>query len=199
MSCEDDDYGWDDPEPIVEIRKINLLITTISKKELSTIEEAMLLCLDRKLEKLNLLLKQMNVYQIDSSLVNDRYNTALNFIEIVKGFGIDIEQVNVNGLRGKTYILGDKITKLLNVLGTEYDFSRIIDIKSLPTGIDSTKLKLFDYSFLDNIYDSELSDLLKEIKMHGKVSINGTETLIDGVSQGIVSDQERIVKKKRTF
>ena len=32
MSCEDDDYGWDDPEPIVEIRKINLLITTISKK-----------------------------------------------------------------------------------------------------------------------------------------------------------------------
>ena len=34
MSCEDDDYGWDDPEPIVEIRKINLLITTISKKEL---------------------------------------------------------------------------------------------------------------------------------------------------------------------
>lgn len=200
MSCEDDDYGWDDPEPIVEIRKINLLITTISKKELSTIEEAMLLCLDRKLEKLNLLLKQMNVYQIGSSLlVNDRYNTALNFIEIVKGFGIDIEQVNVNGLRGKTYILGDKITKLLNVLGTEYDFSRIIDIKSLPTGIDSTKLKLFDYSFLDNIYDSELSDLLKEIKMHGKVSINGTETLIDGVSQGIFSDQERIVEKLKKY
>ena len=27
----------------------------------------------------------------------------------------------------------------------EYDFSRIIDIKSLPTGIDFAKLNLFDY------------------------------------------------------
>ena len=77
MSCEDDDYGWDDPEPIIEVRKINVDITTISQKELLTIEEAMTVCLDRKLEKLNLLLKMMNVYQVgDCLLVYDRYNAV---------------------------------------------------------------------------------------------------------------------------
>ena len=63
MSEEWDDDGWDDPEPIIEVRKINVDITTISQKELLTIEEAMTVCLDRKLEKLNLLLKMMNVYK----------------------------------------------------------------------------------------------------------------------------------------
>ena len=84
MSCEDDDYGWDDPEPIIEVRKINVDITTISQKELLTIEEAMTVCLDRKLEKLNLLLKMMNVYQVgDCLLVNDRYNAVMDFIKTV--------------------------------------------------------------------------------------------------------------------
>ena len=193
MSCEDDDYGWDDPEPIIEVRKINLSITTITNKELATIEEAMYLCLDRKLEKLNLLLKQMNVYRVgDCLIVNDRYNSALNFTEIVKGFGIDIKQITVTGCKGKTYVLGDKITKLLSVLGTQYDYSKIIDIKKAPVGVSFDSVELFDYSELAKIYGEELSAFLKEIKSKGSVKIEGTETLIDGVSQGVVSDQERI-------
>ena len=200
MSCEDDDYGWDDPEPIIEVRKINVDITTISPKELLTIEEAMTVCLDRKLEKLNLLLKMMNVYQVgDCLLVNDRYNAVLDFIKTVEAFGMDIKQVNVAGLRGKTYLIGDVITKLLRVMGTSYNFSNILDVKELPATANMDGVQLFGYDALNQTYDSELTALLAEIKRQGRVRIQGTETLMDGVSQGIVSDQARISEKLKKY
>lgn len=200
MSCEDDDYGWDDPEPIIEVRKINVDITTISQKELLTIEEAMTVCLDRKLEKLNLLLKMMNVYQVgDCLLVNDRYNAVLDFIKTVEVFGMDIKQVNVAGLRGKTYLIGDVITKLLRVMGTSYNFSNILDVKELPATANMDGVQLFGYDALNQTYDSELTAFLTEIKRQGRVRIQGTETFIDGVSQGIVSDQARISEKLKKY
>ena len=200
MSCEDDDYGWDDPEPIIEVRKINVDITTISQKELLTIEEAMTVCLDRKLEKLNLLIKMMSVYQVgDCLLVNDRYNAVLDFIKTVEAFGMDIKQVNVAGLRGKTYLIGDVITKLLRVMGTSYNFSNILDVKELPATANMDGVQLFGYDALNQTYDSELTALLTEIKRQGRVRIQGTETLIDGVSQGIVSDQARIREKLKKY
>jgi hypothetical protein len=200
MSEEWDDDGWDDPEPIIEVRKINVDITTISQKELLTIEEAMTVCLDRKLEKLNLLLKMMNVYQVgDCLLVNDRYNAVLDFIKTVEAFGMDIKQVNVAGLRGKTYLIGDVITKLLRVMGTSYNFSNILDVKELPATANMDGVQLFGYDALNQTYDSELTALLTEIKRQGRVRIQGTETLIDGVSQGIVSDQARISEKLKKY
>ena len=200
MSEEWDDDGWDDPEPIIEVRKINVDITTISQKELLTIEEAMTVCLDRKLEKLNLLLKMMNVYQVgDCLLVNDRYNAVLDFIKTVEAFGMDIKQANVAGLRGKTYLIGDVITKLLRVMGTSYNFSNILDVKELPATANMDGVQLFGYDALNQTYDSELTSLLTEIKHQGRVRIQGTETLIDGVSQGIVSDQARISEKLKKY
>lgn len=200
MSEEWDDYGWDDPEPIIEVRKINVDITTISQKELLTIEEAMTVCLDRKLEKLNLLLKMMNVYQVGGCLlVNDRYNAVLDFIKTVEAFGMDIKQANVAGLRGKTYLIGDVITKLLRVMGTSYNFSNILDVKELPATANMDGVQLFGYDALNQTYDSELTSLLTEIKHQGRVRIQGTETLIDGVSQGIVSDQARISEKLKKY
>lgn len=200
MSCEDDEYGWDDdPKPIVEVRKIDISITTITAAELSTIEEAMRLCLNRKLEKLNLLLKQMNVCQVGNFLVvNDRYNTALNFMEIVRAFGMDINQIAITGLRGKTYVVGDKITKLLDIMGSTYDFSSIIDIHSLRE-VNKDQLFLFNYDELDATYDSELKALLKEIKTTGAVKISGSEKFVDGVSQGIVSNQDATEKKLKKY
>ena len=200
MSEEWDDDGWDDPEPIIEVRKIDVDITTISQKELLTIEEAMTLCLDRKLEKLNLLLKMMNVYQVgDCLLVNDRYNAVLDFIKTVEAFGMDIKQVNVAGLRGKTYLIGDVITKLLRIMGTSYNFSNILDVKEVPATANLDGVQLFGYDALNQTYDSELTALLTEIKRQGHVRIQGTETLIDGVSQGIVSDQARISEKLKKY
>jgi hypothetical protein len=60
-------------------------------------------------------------------------------------------------------------------------------------------VQLFGYDALNQTYDSELTALLTEIKRQGRVRIQGTETLIDGVSQGIVSDQARISEKLKKY
>jgi hypothetical protein len=60
-------------------------------------------------------------------------------------------------------------------------------------------VQLFGYDALNQTYDSELTALLTEIKHQGRVRIQGTETLIDGVSQGIVSDQARISEKLKKY
>ena len=201
MSCEDDDYGWEEePEPIVEVRKINLEVNTVSKEELSTIKDAMKLCLDRKLEKLRLLLRQMNVFKVDDYLlVNDRYNTALDFEKTVQAFGMDIKQVSIPGFKGKTYVLGDKITKLLGVVNSQYDYASLLDIKEMPASIDISKIPLFKYADVDKTYAADLRTLLTEIQKNGYVKVEGSETLIDGVSQGIISNKETVVNKLQAF
>lgn len=200
MSCEEDDDWWDDPEPIVEVKNINIENTTISKEELLKIQEALTICLDRKLEKLNLLLKQMNIYKFGNSLiVNDRYNIALNFIEIVKNFGMDISLVNLSGLKGKTYVISDKITKLLEILNNKYNFNNVVNILNTPVGVEINNLVFDNYKYLDNIYDLKLCELLKEIKLNGFVSISGTETFVNGISQGIVSDNDDITTKLKDY
>lgn len=200
MSCEEDDDWWDDPEPIVEVKNINIENTTISKEELLKIQEALTICLDRKLEKLNLLLKQMNIYQFGNSLiVNDRYNIALNFIEIVKNFGMDISLANLSGLKGKTYVISDKITKLLEILNNKYNFNNVVNILNTPVGVEINNLVVDNYKYLDNIYDLKLCELLKEIKLNGFVSISGTETFVNGISQGIVSDNDNITTKLKDY
>ena len=200
MSCEEDDDWWDDPEPIVKVKNINIENTTISKEELLKIQEALTICLDRKLEKLNLLLKQMNIYQFGNSLiVNDRYNIALNFIEIVKNFGMDISLVNLSGLKGKTYVISDKITKLLEILNNKYNFNNVVNILNTPVGVEINNLVFDNYKYLDNIYDLKLCELLKEIKLNGFVSISGTETFVNGISQGIVSDNDDITTKLKDY
>lgn len=202
MSCEEDDdwYDEEDLEPIIETRKINISVTTITKSELSNIEEAMILCMDRKLEKLNLLLKQMNVYcMCDCLIVNDRYSTSLNFIEIVRNFGMNINQITVNGFKGKTYVISDIITKLLNVSGATYDFSKLIDVKTIPNNISIDRSIIYNDSKLDSTYDVELANLLREIKRSGKIKIEGSETFIDGISQGIISDEAIISEKLKKY
>ncbi len=195
MSCEDDyDYS-DDFEPIVEIRKINVDVNTISLKELELIEEAMTICLDRKIDKLNILLKQMNVYRVNNNLVvNDRYNTALNFINTVSAFGMNIKKVDIPGLKGKTYVISDKILSFLEVLGSEYTFGDV-NIQAISTSINVDSKQLFTY----DLYDMDFKKYMREIKETGKVTIEGTETLVDNVSQGVVSDFENVERQLKSY
>lgn len=196
MSCEDDyDFGDYDYTPIIEVRKINVEVNTISLEELEVIEKAMTTCLDRKFDKLNILLKQMNVYKFDGNLiVNDRYNTALNFINTVSAFGMDIRKVEIAGLKGKTYVISDKILSFLEVLGVEYTFGEI-NIQKLSTSISIDDIKLFTY----DLYDMDFKKYMREIKETGKVTIEGTETLVNHKSSGITSDFENVERQLKSY
>lgn len=193
MSCEDDDYGRDDPEPIIEVKKINVCLTTITREHINKIEKGLSLCLDRKLNKLNLLLKQMNVYLVNGTLViNDKYKTTLNFIDTVNAFGMDIKEVKVDGFKGKTYLISDKIIKLLHVLGANYDWSSEVEIKTLPQVAKINFNDLFEYKELDKVYNSSLKKYLSKIRSDGSLFIEGQETFIDGISQGVVSNSKEV-------
>jgi hypothetical protein len=179
---------------------VNIKIETINKDKIKEIEETLSLCIDRKLEKLNILLKNVDIYLINNNLiVNDRYNANLNFKEVVNEFGIDIKEEAIEGLKGKTYILGDLLTKLLATLDKQYDFSKILNIKDLKQEVIINPNILFDYKNLEEIYDKELISFLKEIRKSGSVNVKGIETITDGISMGVVSDQNRVVEKLKNY
>ena len=201
MSCEDDWYDdmYDDWEEIYETVMVDLHITTITKEKLLKIEEGLKLCLDRKLDKLNLLLKQLTVYQANGNLiVNDRYNAILNLEKIVQSFGMDIIKIDILGLKGKSYIISDIIVKLLKVLGTDYKWGPIT-IEKISENVKFDVSKLFTYDKLNDTYDRTLVGYLSEIKETGAVTIQGTETLINGYSQGIVSEENIVKSKLETY
>ncbi|MBO5224546.1 MAG: hypothetical protein J6C23_08560 [Clostridia bacterium] len=201
MSCEDDDdYGWDDYvyEPIITVQNIKVSINTISKNDVKTIEEALTLCLDMKLDKLNVILKNMNVYNVgDCLIVNDRYRISPNLIDIVNGFGMKIKPIKIEGMRGNTYIIGDIVTGLLKISGVSYDYTKNLSILQQAVNIDNKQL----FSDLSNRYlsDLELVSFIREIKREGFVSIDGKETFVDNESQGVESDRYRVEEKLQKF
>ena len=200
MSEEDDDDGWEDPEPVIEVRKISIEVRTVSRAQLATIEEALTVCLDRKLDKLNLLLKQMDVYLVgDNLIVNDRFSTAHDFEETVRAFGTDIKSVTVPNLRGKTYVMSDRIAQLLRVSGAEYAWGEAVRLKKARFDAKALEGQLFRYGEMQEKYDGELRDFLGQVKGTGSVSVTGTETFIDGRSQGVVSDSARVERKLSAY
>ena len=93
MSCEDDDYGWDDPVPVIEKIVHQIEMDCISSCEILLFEKGLIKCLEQKLEKLNIVSGQMNVCALEGHLlVNDRYHICPEFVRIVEGFGMDIKQ-----------------------------------------------------------------------------------------------------------
>lgn len=199
MSAEDDDYGWDDPEPIVEIKNITLTCRAITSEQIQMMITGLATCLDRKIDKLNLLLKSMNVYECDGQLiVNDRYGISHDFYDVVHQFGMDIAETDISGLKGKTYIVCDRIKKLLEILGYDYRWDRIV------TGMKNESFQVnpqdfFTYQGVSARYGEELQAFLREIRKTGCVHRQGKETFIDGVSQGVVSDVARVEAELQRF
>ena len=202
MSDEwDDDDVWDDPEPVVEqiIRKIT--INTLSRSQINEIEKGLILCVEQKLEKLNVILRNMNVYAVgDQLLINDRYNVCPQIIEIIKAFGMDVQPIQVPGMRGKCYVVSDAVVSLLGRLSSDYAFGKSIANCTATGNVqDAVRANAIVYPSLLTAYDSELVQFIKQIRNDGTLEIEGVETLIDSVSQGIVSDARRVEGKLQDF
>lgn len=188
MSCEDADDVWDDPEPIITtvIRQIN--IDTITQGKLKEIEKGIILCIEQKLEKLNLILKNMNVYVVgDNIIVNDRYSVCPEIAEIIAAFGMEVKRISDASLRGRSYIFTDRLVSLLREMGSTYEFGKSI----VNCGADSLIVSIASELNSDMAginHDKKLSAFLKAILHEGKLVVEGVETFIDDVSQGIESE-----------
>lgn len=197
MSGKWDDDVWDDPEPIIKTIIREIKIEDVSACDIQAFEKGLVTCIEQKLEKLNIIAKQMNVYAVaDHLVINDRYSICPSFVKIVENFGMSIKEVQISGLRGKTYLVSDEIVAILHKISSGYRFGESIANATATTNIENTVLaESIRYTDIDAKYDAELVSYVAEILRSGVVTILGKETLIDGVSQGIKSNSEAVRSK----
>ena len=197
----DDDDWWDDPEPIIETVIKKIQISNVQACDIQVFEKALISCVEQKLEKLNLIANQMNVYAVGNCLIiNDRYSICQEFPRIVSAFGMDIQSIVVPGIRGKTYVISDEIVAILKKLLSNYKFGEsIANSEATESMLASIERDGILYPEIDRRYDAELVNYIAEILGTGAVTIEGKETLIDGVSQGIVSNSESVSARLNSF
>lgn len=188
--------------------EINIDVLTVSK--VVEIENAMKECIEQKLEKLNIILKSMNVYSCgEYLLVNDRYGIGLDIKELVESFGMKIVPVANSGLRGKTYIVSDDLVHFLKIMGVEYQFGYSIANTATPISIEQIIHKnTLDFSLINHTYDNEIASIFQRIKRDGKFTIEGIETIAENIyddqyvgstSLGVKSDRDRLERKISDF
>ncbi len=167
------------------------------------IEETAKLILKQKLDKLNILLKNLNVYYFNDKLfINDRYNTCRELEEIAQSFGFIVKQVNCS-LKGKNYIMTDELLHILSSVGSGYDLSQYAN-KEITEEIK----KIIVENLIDGNKNDNITDMIREILAKGFISTTGTQKvtsvyedsrLIKETREDIVSDRSKIEKKVLSF
>ena len=203
MSCEDDDYGWDPVIDVVTTEKlIDIKISTISKSDLEDIEKTATSALEQKLTKLNVILKNLNVYCGNNVIfVNDRYGISKDLVEIVEAFGMDIRPVTCS-LRGKSFVITDDLVSLIKTIDPAYeirDISNFEPAEELMNIIDK---------YQKEVSDVGLSNILQEIKNTGAYMIQGRQSIISTYEDGrliekqeseVVSEEREITKRLKRY
>lgn len=115
---------------------VEIKIDGISKKELVSLIELAEKSIIMKLEKLNIIMKKMQVYHCnDILLVNDRYDICPEFDTIVSAFGINVNKIACK-LKGATYILQEPLIQLIKLLKKDFSLEKFAN-KNLPEEIKS--------------------------------------------------------------
>ena len=171
MSCERRVHTF---QQVEEVR-----IECCNKKELEDLEKTIITSLEQKLEKLNILIKNCNVFSGNGMvLVNDRYNICSDLITVAEAFGLNIKQIQCS-LRGKNYIITDDLLTVLK-LEKEYEFGKNIANQELS---DIVSQILSDNSITRNI-DANVLDMVRNIKKNGQYVTTRTRTITEETEDG---------------
>lgn len=167
------------------------------------IEETAKLILKQKLDKLNILLKNLSVYCYNGTLlINDRYNTCRELEEIAQSFGFIVKHADC-ALKGKNYIITDELLHILSATGSSYDLSQYAN-KEITEEIK----KIIAENLIVGNKNDNIADMVGEILAKGFISTTGTQKvssvyedsrLIKETREDIVSDRSKIEKKVLSF
>lgn len=172
MSCERRVHTF---QQVEEVR-----IECCNKKELEDLEKTIITSLEQKLEKLNILIKNCNVFSGNGMvLANDRYNICSDLITVAEPFGLNIKQIQCS-LRGKNYIITDDLLTVLKQLEKEYEFGKNIANQELS---DIVSQILNDNSITRNI-DANVLDMVRNIKKNGQYVTTRTRTITEETEDG---------------
>lgn len=204
MSCDDDYEYWAPVIDVVEENKLTAVeITAITREDLAAIEKAATEAIALKLDKLNVIFKNLNVYCTDNViLVNDRFVICRDLVEIAQAFGFEVKQVDC-GLRGKTYILQDALFELIAAINPQFSVKTRANCRLTPELLAAIEKGARDY-----VVNSELSKIFREIKATGHYSIAGTQhitttyedgRMVDRAVGEVVSDKAAVTKRLRSY
>lgn len=137
---------------------VEIKLDDITKSDLISVEEKVCNILSQKLEKLNVLTKEMSIYAYkDFLVINDRYNICKDLVEVAEAFNFEIKRINCS-LKGNSYLVTDGLMVFLKQLGVSYEFGKNIanqsvteEIKELIEREPRTEVSEGMLEILDNI------------------------------------------------
>lgn len=174
MSCERRVHTF---QQVEEVR-----IECCDKKELEKLEKTIISSIEQKLEKLNILIKNCNVYSSNGMiLVNDRYNICSDLSTVAEAFGLNIKQVQCS-LKGKNYIITDELLTVLKQLEREFAFGTNI---ANQESTDVICQILNENSVTRNI-DLNVLEMVRNIKKNGQYVTTRTRTITEETEDGIL-------------
>lgn len=169
-------------------------------KEIESLENSIISSIEQKLNKINILIKNCNVYSNGKAiLVNDRYNICSGIIEVSQSFGLDIKQIACS-LRGKNYIISDKLLNALKQFDREFNFGSTIANQPIDEYITS----IFKSEVNEIDVDADVLSMVLNIKKNGQfVTTRSREVtyekeggiLVSKVEGKWISDADNIRKK----
>lgn len=156
MSCERRVYTFQEVE---EVR-----IECCNQEEIENLEKTVISALEQKAEKLNVLIKNCNVYGFDGVLlVNDRYNICADLTAVAEALGLTITPIHCS-LRGKNYLITDDLITFLRQLGVTFEFGKSVVNQTLDA---LTKDVIMKNSPKRDI-DASILDMVANIKANGQ-------------------------------
>lgn len=178
---------------------VEVRINTCNKKELEELEKSIVSAINQKLDKLNILIKNCDVYSNGNCiLVNDRYNVCSGLKEVADAFGLECKLVDCS-LRGKTYLITDKLLNTLKQMDVPFEFGSKVANQNLNDEIK----KIMGRFGISNI-DPEVLAMVHNIKINGAYTTSKTrevtKTYYDGrlrnQSEGDWDSDENIIRDR---
>lgn len=182
-------------ETFQEVEEVRL--ECCNKEEIEQLEKTIKSALEQKAEKLNVLIKNCNIYNYGGILlVNDRYNTCRDIVDVAEALGLTITPIQC-ALKGKNYIITDELLTFLKQFGIEFEFGKSIANQTLDASVKDVIIK--------NTPKREISesilDMVINIKTNGQyvttrtrqVSVEYEDSYLIGRTEGQwVSDADEV-------
>lgn len=158
---------------------VEVKIDVCNKKELEELEKSIISSINQKLEKLNILIKNCDIYSNGNCiLVHDRFNICSSLKEVAEAFGLECKLVECS-LKGKTYLITDQLLSVLKQIDVQFNFGSNIANKDLVDEIEDIMGK-FGLAKID----SEILEMVRNIKKNGVYTTSKTrevsQTFYDG-------------------
>lgn len=182
---------------VVEVR------ITFDKDCIKEIEKTAELLLIQKIEKLNILLKNLNVFCHNNILlVNDRYNICKDFEEIASAFALTVKPIACS-LRGKNYIVSDKLIEILMTINENYNLKGVESQEAT-----SEIIEIISKNGITLSENESLIEMLRAIRKTGEISTQGKQRVVttyyDGMLRGvekgeITSNSDQITEMIKSY